>query len=543
MSAKDRLAQLRLETGLMQDGSVTDQDHAPSAEPAGAPAPSVETLPPASAPAPAAERKRQHCLKEAYDWIVEWLDSLLSSSICLWLIVGTAILAGFRVALLYVTSHAEEGSLLIPEGVGPIGLFNFAMDAMFAWAEQHPLYYLSLNFGIAFAVGTFFLFLKDMTDWWTARQQAARQDAQRRTQSSGYQRLPDIEEGIKLNDGGKNSPEELAKELSRVTDQAEELEIKVRVYKKSTSDQAAEVRARLKVLQTRRDELRSILHGTSSSSEVDGKAGEKKSGSSSSNSSSSSQQPLVTRILGSVICQVLARSANGVLVVGLYFADIFSDIQVIQLLWGTGNYLWFACSVSLLMIQFGVVFFRVLPYLRSTFGRDDPIYIAFIFLGFPSGLLFLDLLMFLEPFGLLTVLPLPDWLRQFVPAYKATRIIAEVLIESLPQCLLQAYIYIVVLWSVEAGTATPSQEAMVEFLSALPNSILISTLATEKTWIELVHGARQAGLTVIAKGIQLWNVGAGLPLDALKKGAIVEWTCSYELDESEVRISSVLQSG
>ena len=50
---------------------------------------------------------------------------------------------------------------------------------------------------------------------------------------------------------------------------------------------------------------------------------------------------------------------------------------------------------------------------------------------------------FLEPFGLLTVVAMPDWLRQFVPAYKATRIIAEVAIESVPQCLLQSYIYVV----------------------------------------------------------------------------------------------------
>ena len=50
-------------------------------------------------------------------------------------------------------------------------------------------------------------------------------------------------------------------------------------------------------------------------------------------------------------------------------------------------------------------------------------------------------------------------------------------------------------------------------------------------WIELVEGARQAGLTVVAKAVQLWNVGAGLPLDALKKGAIIVWTCPYELDE------------
>jgi hypothetical protein len=54
------------------------------------------------------------------------------------------------------------------------------------------------------------------------------------------------------------------------------------------------------------------------------------------------------------------------------------------------------------------------------------------------------------------------------------------------------------------------------------------------SWVELVFGARAAGLTVVAKAIQLWNVGAGLPLDALKKGTIVEWTCPYLLDPSEI---------
>ena len=49
----------------------------------------------------------------------------------------------------------------------------------------------------------------------------------------------------------------------------------------------------------------------------------------------------------------------------------------------------------------------------------------------------LDVLIFLEPFGLLPIVPLPERMRQFIPAYKATRIIAEVMIEALPQCLLQ----------------------------------------------------------------------------------------------------------
>ena len=142
--------------------------------------------------------------------------------------------------------------------------------------------------------------------------------------------------------------------------------------------------------------------------------------------------------------------------------------------------------------------------------------------------------MFLEPFGLLAILPFPEWLRQFVPAYKATRIIAEVVIESLPQCLLQSYIYCIVLYHSKAGVASPSELAMVDFASVLPTSILISTIAMLKMWIEVVNGARAAGLSIHAKAIQLWEVGAGLPLDALKKGSIVEWKCPYQLEGPEI---------
>ena len=37
-----------------------------------------------------------------------------------------------------------------------------------------------------------------------------------------------------------------------------------------------------------------------------------------------------------------------------------------------------------------------------------------------------------------------------------------------------------------------------------------------------------------SKVLQLWNVGGGLPLDAFKKGAIVEWSAGYQLDEGEI---------
>ena len=99
-------------------------------------------------------------------------------------------------------------------------------------------------------------------------------------------------------------------------------------------------------------------------------------------------------------------------------------------LYETGNYAWAATGCFLLVAQFVVVYLRVLPYLAMSFGRSSGHFRGFLLFGFPIGLLIMDAMMFLEPFGLLTVLPMPERLRQFIPAYKATRIIAEVMVES-----------------------------------------------------------------------------------------------------------------
>ena len=78
-----------------------------------------------------------------------------------------------------------------------------------------------------------------------------------------------------------------------------------------------------------------------------------------------------SRIMGSTLVVVLKRALNGVVTIWLYFADIISDIQVIQLLWVTANWLFAWISIFLLVLQFFVVYCRVLPYLRSTFGSDS----------------------------------------------------------------------------------------------------------------------------------------------------------------------------
>jgi hypothetical protein len=192
-------------------------------------------------------------------------------------------------------------------------------------------------------------------------------------------------------------------------------------------------------------------------------------------------------------------------------------------------------------------------------------------------MLALDCLMFLEPFGLLPIVPLPDTLRQFIPAYKATRIIGEVLIEALPQFLMQAVIFVLVSEHVANGTANAVDMSLYtlnggSFVSLLPKSILISSITMLKTWYELVQEAsfmgsdsprhlscsalyvvarmtsalpasscviaawqaREAGIGVGLKAKQLWNVGYGLPLDAIKKNSIYTWKCKYEISDLEI---------
>ena len=154
---------------------------------------------------------------------------------------------------------------------------------------------------------------------------------------------------------------------------------------------------------------------------------------------------MLAKILKGPIVGVLMRTFTGVMAIWLYFADVISDVLVIQLYLDSKNWVWAGVSIFLLVAQFVFVYCRVLPYFGTNFGYDSTLFYSFLFGGMPFGLLFLDMLMFLEPFGLLPVIPFPAWLKAFIPAYKATRVIAEVVIESLPQAIVQAYTYVIVI--------------------------------------------------------------------------------------------------
>ena len=467
-------------------------------------------------------------------------------------------------------------------------LVTVVSTSVFTFAEAWPVTYLSIDLLLFVLAALFFLYLKDISDYLEARKQAQRQlaAAEKAKESGvappgGYARLVEEEVGgsggdadedvlVDMESADVKSAAELARELRTTVEKCEVLEVRARVFRKAVLggvDWAVAMRDELTVLQARREELKRITGDASAKEEEKPEAGGASGGSGGGGGGAGSasvggdgekkkktkakpEPPKSTvgkdaanglqKVLKGPVMSLLMKALTGIMAISLYFMDIISDIQVIVLLWGTNNLVWAWMSIFLLVAQFAVVYARVIPYMNNTFGRESPISQTWLFFGFPLGLLFLDFLMFLEPFGLLTVLPFPAWLKQFLPAYKATRVIAEVVIESLPQSILQAVIYVIVIKSCgpfasDDATCAPNLAAMMASSSTLPKSILISTLATLKTWVELVFAARAAGLTVLAKGFQLWHVGAGLPLDALKKGTIQTWACPYKLDPSEVQ--------
>ena len=108
-----------------------------------------------------------------------------------------------------------------------------------------------------------------------------------------------------------------------------------------------------------------------------------------------------------LVVSLIKKAINGVITIWLYFMDLISDYQVTMLFWNTGAHRFAAVSACLLVGQFVVIWSRCLPYLHMTYGEDSMFYRVFLYIGMPFGCFFFDFLMFLMPFGLLPVAPMP----------------------------------------------------------------------------------------------------------------------------------------
>ena len=82
---------------------------------------------------------------------------------------------------------------------------------------------------------------------------------------------------------------------------------------------------------------------------------------------SADAQPKQAANKKSGFAQIMNNTANGFVTVSVYFADIISDVQVLVLLYDSGNMAWAVLSLFFLVAQFVAIYVRVLPYLWTTF--------------------------------------------------------------------------------------------------------------------------------------------------------------------------------
>ena len=154
---------------------------------------------------------------------------------------------------------------------------------------------------------------------------------------------------------------------------------------------------------------------------------------------SSSPKSCLQDLLRSKFVYVSKRITLGLSGLALFYLDVSSDVRVCVLFFSTANVVWGTQAAILLGGQYVIIWHRSLGYLSNTFGADADETKLFRIYGLPFGVLALDLLMLLEPFGLLgpALACLPprqrDVLLTFIPAYKSSRLVSEVAFESMPQ--------------------------------------------------------------------------------------------------------------
>jgi Ca2+-binding EF-hand superfamily protein len=329
-------------------------------------------------------------------------------------------------------------------------------DSAMGFALSSPLAYLLVDFGTATFLGVLYYWWEDIKAWNRARllraskggyqllgsqpgaavrkvgrlasvvkgwkavsaanEAAAAAAAAPPSPRSQAVALIDAEEG-----GGPAAPPVLAteadlqREISREIDKVEELETKLKVHTASGSPHVATLAQRAELHRERLSLLKEALVNMAGDLAEKQKAEAK-------DAPPPTRGGLISEIGNSGFIKVLKNSMTGFVSVYLFYVDVLSDVQVVVLLWDTGNWLWCAAAAFFLVAQYMVVYTRVLPYMRNTFGASSCLTCSFTYLGFPLGLFILDFLMLLEPFGLLAVLPLPAWLKQFVPACERARV-------------------------------------------------------------------------------------------------------------------------
>ena len=451
----------------------------------------------------------------------------------------------------------------------------FASRAIWSWSDPHPLVFL---LGV-YSGGAFFGGLVYVFSLGRARLRRLRREEE--AIATAAVEASTLEEGIELKPG-EVSRAHLESRLRHAGNRVEEIGIKVAAGHKSLG-------AELLVWKQRRDEL--LEERRRSVWALTPRAAEQASASRAANPLLGS--PEISKLVNTgqarleagkeKLAQAVAtpwfitvqRQAWAALyfVIALYFlwsmfADVLSDIRVMRLLFDTGNLVMGALAAVFILLQYVVVYTRVLAYLEAesrlagrslaalraraaaghalpegaveaaeaTLARQEKHARTFAPFGLPM-LLVLDAILFAEPLIGCAVHLVPEGLLRFLPAYRATRYVMEVAFESLPQLVLQSYAFIGCTWPASLGgaaafgfNAAGSPQGMRALSHALAPSLLFSMNSMLIAWAQLLLGfgqhRRPEGISLEAWLLRLWRMGGGLPLDGLKSNTLLALDCA-----------------
>ena len=236
----------------------------------------------------------------------------------------------------------------------------------------------------------------------------------------------------------------------------------------------------------------------------------------------------------------------------LFYGDVISDIFIASELSDARQRGWTAACVLFILLPCIMAYASTAAYLLRLGGASSCALWLWLAVGLPWGVLGLDLTMFVDMCTLLREMPdyaLVKQLKLLMPSYRATRVLWELCLETLPMSLLQLHIYHATRrmrsdaaddaasqqqaggggggGATTNGTVAAADEAAEADLGAIAPvvalSLTLSLLNLVQKGTLLLLEAKAVGVGVPAHLWQQLQLGRGLPLHALRAHRIDAW--------------------
>eukprot|EP00945_MAST-04E_sp_MAST-4E-sp1_P000213 g213.t1 len=220
--------------------------------------------------------------------------------------------------------------------------------------------------------------------------------------------------------------------------------------------------------------------------------------------------------------------AYSVVNLGLYFLDVYTDVILCVTFYDNGHFAWFAVMATCIALPYLVAWLGTGVYLTKEREWKWALYLALTFVCpvFALAPLFFD---FMMPFYRLFSSYLPGGLVVFMAQYEALRTLSEALLESLPQTILQLYIYFRC-----AGNMGNCSGITPEAGDVLFQSLIVSFVSIGFRVAQVYFETKKEKLSLKGYLKLLMEMGAGIPLRAITNNTVDTLNVSFALQPAQV---------